>query len=179
MGKTVKQKAVKANPDKIGLKDGAGYMFGDLGNMLVLAFVTTFIKVFYTDVLLISASKLVTLFLIVRLWNALIDPLWGLIIDSRKPGPDGKFRRYLKLIAIPLSAAAVMCFVNIRQLGVTGDGIILVYAYVSYTVFGTLYAGMNIPYGSLASVITDDPDGRRCFRPSAQSVPESAEHLLR
>jgi len=160
MGKTVKQKAVKANPDKIGLKDGAGYMFGDLGNMLVLAFVTTFIKVFYTDVLLISASKLVTLFLIVRLWNALIDPLWGLIIDSRKPGPDGKFRRYLKLIAIPLSAAAVMCFVNIRQLGVTGDGIILVYAYVSYTVFGTLYAGMNIPYGSLASVITDDPDGR-------------------
>lgn len=160
MKKTVKSPSVSDHPNKIGALDAAGYMFGDLGNMLVLAYVTTFIKVFYTDILLINAAKLVTLFLIVRLWDALIDPLWGLIIDSRKPGPDGKFRRYLKLIAIPLSVSAVLCFVNIRQLGITNDGIVLVYAYVSYTVFGTLYAAMNIPYGSLASVITDDPQGR-------------------
>ncbi len=160
MAKIKNPPALNDNPNKIGVKDGIGYMFGDMGNMLVLAYVTTFIKVFYTDVLLIDASKLVTLFLVVKLWGAFVDPLWGLIIDSKKPKPDGKFRGYLKILCIPLSAAAVFCFVNIRELGITSDGIVLVYAYVSYTIFGTLYAAMDIPYGALASVITDDPGGR-------------------
>lgn len=158
--KTKITKAVNNHPNKIGIKEGIGYMFGDMGNLFVLSFVTMFLKVFYTDVLLIDPQKLVALFLIVRLWDAVNDPMWGIIVDSRRPGRSGKFRPYLRALCVPLAASAVLCFVNIRSLGVTSDGIILVYAYISYTIFGMLYTGMNIPYGSLASVITDDPRGR-------------------
>lgn len=153
-------KLVNSHPNKIGIKEGIGYMFGDMGNLFVLSFVTTFLKVFYTDVLLIDPQRLVALFLVVRLWDAVNDPMWGIIVDSRKPGKGGKFRPYLKAVCIPLAASAALCFVNIRALGITGDRLILLYAYISYTLFGMLYTGMNIPYGSLASVITDDPKGR-------------------
>jgi len=153
------------HPNAIGVREGIGYMFGDIGNLLVLTFVSTYLKVFYTDSLLVGydAAKvyndITVLFLVIRLWDAINDPLWGLIVDSRRPTVQGKFRPYIRIVAVPLGLSCMLCFFNLNNL-VDNYVVLLIFAYISYTLFGMLYTGMNIPYGSLASVITDDPKGR-------------------
>ena len=148
-----------AHPNKIGIKEGMGYMLGDAGNLFVLTYVSSFLKVFYTDVLRIDTGKVANLFLFTRLWDAINDPMWGAIVAKKKPSKDGKFRPYLKWVAIPLALSQLLCFFNIGVF-TTNQVLLLTFAYITYIAFGMLYTGMNVPFGSLASVITDDPDGR-------------------
>ena len=157
-----KSKAVDTanqHPNKIGIKEGMGYMLGDAGNLFVLTYVSSYLKLFHTDVLGFSGSKSGNLFLFTRLWDAINDPLWGMIVSKRKPSKDGKFRPYLKWVSVPLGLSALLCFVDFSKF-TSSQILITLLAYVTYIAFGMLYTGMNIPFGSLASVITDDPDGR-------------------
>ena len=157
--KTSVETTENQHPNKIGIKEGIGYMLGDAGNLFVLTYVSSFLKVFYTDVLKIAAEKIASLFLITRLWDAINDPIWGYLVARKKPTKDGKFRPYLKWLAIPLGISGMLCFIDFGKF-TQNQTIILLFAYITYIAFGMLYTGMNIPFGSLASVITDDPDGR-------------------
>ena len=161
MSSDVKERSLpdSAHPNKIGIKEGMGYMLGDAGNLFVLTYVSSFLKVFYTDVLKLDTKKAANLFLFTRLWDAINDPMWGAIVAKRKPTKDGKFRPFLKYVAIPLGVSQIICFFNIGKF-TSSQALLLVFAYVTYIAFGMLYTGMNVPFGSLASVITDDPDGR-------------------
>ncbi len=147
------------HPNKIGFKDGLGYAFGDAANLFVLTYVSSYLKVFYTDVLKVAENKIMTLLLIARLWDAVNDPLWGAVVAKKRPGKSGKFRPYLKWCAVPLGITAMLCFVNFRSF-TQNEAVITALMYITYIAFGMMYTTMNIPYGSLASVITDDPDGR-------------------
>ncbi len=147
------------HPNKIGIKDSIGYALGDAGNLFVLTYVSSYLKVFYTDILKIAESKITTLLLIARLWDAINDPLWGNIVAKKKPNKDGKFRPYIKWFAIPIGVMAMLCFVNFRNF-TSNETIVLALMYITYIGFGMMYTTVNIPYGSLASVITDDPEGR-------------------
>lgn len=147
------------HPNKIGLKEAIGYMLGDSGNLFVLTYVSSFLKIFYTDVLKIVPEKVARLFLVTRLWDAINDPLWGAIVARRRPDKNGKYRSYLKWIAIPLALSELLCFLNIGSI-TKNELLVMIFAYVTYIAFGMLYTGINVPFGSLASVITDDPDGR-------------------
>lgn len=149
----------KKNSNKIGIKEAVGYMLGDAGNLFVLTYVSSFLKVFYTDVLKIVPAKVARLFLFTRMWDAINDPMWGAIVARRRPDKNGKYRSYLKWIAIPLAVSELICFLNIRSF-TKNDMLVMIFAYVTYIAFGMMYTGMNVPFGSLASVITDDPDGR-------------------
>jgi GPH family glycoside/pentoside/hexuronide:cation symporter len=157
-----KDKQKYQHPNHIGLKEAMGYALGDAGNLFVLTYVSSFLKVFYTDVLLITPGNVATLFLATRLWDAINDPLWGGIVAKRPPGKDGKFRPYLKWIAIPVAVAQLLCFYNFTTIPKIGSNpaIVLLFAYITYIAFGMMYTGINVPFGSLASVITDDPEGR-------------------
>ena len=159
MAKKEKTAAENQHPNKIGIKEAMGYMLGDSGNLFVLTYVSSFLKVFYTDVLKISANKVAMLFLVTRLWDAINDPLWGAIVAKRPPHKDGKYRPYLKWVAVPVAVAQLACFYDISQ-RTDKPWVILLFAYITYISFGMMYTGINVPFGSLASVITDDPEGR-------------------
>ncbi len=148
-----------AHPNQIGIKEGMGYMLGDAGNLFVLTYVSSYLKLFFTDVLKLSAERVANLFLFTRLWDAVNDPLWGAIVAKRPPSKDGKFRPYLKWVALPLGLSELLCFFNVGRF-TSNTGLLLLFGYVTYIAFGMLYTGMNVPFGSLASVITDDPEGR-------------------
>lgn len=147
------------HPNRIGFKDGLGYAMGDAGNLFILTYVSSYLKVFYTDVLKLGELRITVLFLIARLWDAINDPLWGGLIAKKKPTKDGKFRPFIKWFAIPLGISAMLCYVNFTNF-TSNQTLILILAYVTYIGFGMMYTTINIPYGSLASVITDDPAGR-------------------
>ncbi len=172
--------ATNQHPNKIGIREGIGYMLGDGGNLFVLTYVSSYLKVFYTDVLKLPTSSVANLFLFTRLWDAVDDPMWGAIVAKRKPSKDGKYRPYLKWLAIPLALSQVLCFIDASAF-THSQVMLLVFAYVTYIAFGMLYTGMNVPFGSLASVITDDPDGRTLlstFRTIGSGVGGAAPALL-
>ncbi len=141
----------------INLKDKIGYALGDTAGLLTFGLIGSFQNEFYTDVLRIDTKHIRRMVLIARLWDAINDPLWGSFIDSRKPTKHGRFRPYILGAAFPLAIAAVLMYLFIPNLTPTQY---LIYAYVTYIFYGMMYTGTNIPYGSLASVITDD-EGER------------------
>src|SRR4051795_8447581 len=137
-----------------GIRDKFGYMFGDFGNDFFFILVTAFLMVFYTDVFHINAATVGGLFLIARLWDAIADLAWGRFIDTRKTTPNGKFKPWIFRMSFPLVITGVLMFVKIP--GMT-DTFYLWWAIVTYIIWGTLYSTVNIPYGSMASVVTSDP----------------------
>ena len=157
--KVKKEKPVNNHPNKIGIKEAAGYTIAEAGNMFNLTYVSHFLKIFLTDVIGISAGKAGTMFMVTRIWDCINDPMWGAMVAKKAPVKDGKYRPYLKWVAFPLALSTLLCFSPYHSFGL-GDGMLLLLAYVTYTFYGMMYTGMNIPYGSLASVITDDPAGR-------------------
>lgn len=144
---------VQAPTRGIRFKDKIGYALGDTAGLFTFAIIGAFLQMFYTDVLYIDLSKIIVLMLVARIWDAVNDPIWGAFIDSRKPTKYGKFRPYILWLSFPLAVGGVLLFTKIPGLSETQY---LIYAYITYIFYGMMYTGTNIPYGSLASVITDD-----------------------
>ena len=137
-----------------GMQDKVGYMLGDVGSCLLFNFIGSYLLVFYTDVFGISAAAVGTLMAVSRVWDAINDPMMGVIVDKRKRTKDGKFRPYLKYMGIPLGIFTILTFLVIPNMP---QGMKLPYAYITYIGFGMAYTAINIPYGSLASVMTNNP----------------------
>lgn len=148
----------------IKMKDRIGYALGDTAGLLTFALISSFLQVFYTDSLGINPGKIAILFMVARIWDAINDPMWGAFVDSRKPTKYGRFRPYILGASIPLAISAVLMFTDVplvlnKLLGINliwSENQYLIYAYITYIFYGMMYTGTNIPYGSLASVITDD-----------------------
>ena len=157
--KVKKEKPVNEHPNKIGVKEAAGYTIAEAGNMFNLTYISSYLKIFMTDVLKIAPAKAGLMFIITRLWDCINDPIWGAMVAKKPPVKDGKFRPYLKWVALPLGLSTILCFVPYDRL-TSNTTILLIICYIAYIFYGMMYTGMNIPFGSLASVITDDPNGR-------------------
>lgn len=133
--------------------DRFGYALGDMGGILTFSLVSSFLTMFYTDILHFTSTSIMVLMLVARIWDAVNDPMWGAFIDSRKPTRFGRFRPYILGASVPLALGAFLMFLKIPGLSNTQY---LIFAYVTYIFYGMMYTGVNIPYGSLASVITSD-----------------------
>ena len=140
-----------------GLRDKIGYLMGDFGNDFFFFLVSSYLMVFYTDVFHINAATVGILFTVARLWDAFADVTWGRYIDTRPASKNGKFRPWILRMSFPLVISGILMFVTIPG---RSDGFYLAWAFVTYIVWGTLYSTVNIPYGSMASVITDKPQER-------------------
>jgi glucuronide carrier protein len=141
---------------KLSIKSVVGYGAGDLANNLAFTLGTTFLLLYYTDVVGISAAAVGTMFLAVRLWDAFADLFAGRMID-RTMTRWGKFRPFIIFGGIPLLFLSVLTFAVPKGLG---DGTQLLYAYLSYAVLGLVYSLVNVPFGSLATAMTQLPRER-------------------
>lgn len=142
-----------------GMRDKIGYMFGDFGNDFTFIFASSFLMVFYTKVLGISGAMVGTLFLLAMVVDAFTDITMGRIVDSVKPARDGRFRCWVRRMCGPVAIASFLMY----QSAMAGAPMALkvVYMYVTYLLWGSVfYTSINIPYGSMASAITDKPDER-------------------
>ena len=146
-----------ARTSGIRLKDKIGYAFGDLASCLVFGLTQSVLNKYYTDVLEISVLHVMIMTIIARIWDAINDPIWGRIIDRAKVGKDGRYLRWIKIFSLPVALAAVLVFLDVRGMVPAGR---LAWIYITYILFGMLYTCINIPYGSLAQVITSDDKER-------------------
>ena len=97
----------------IGKKDKIGYALGDVGSLLVFGLVQSVLQKYYTDILGIGVVSIMFMFVVARVWDAVNDPIWGYIVDSMPVNKDGRYRRWLKLLAVPVAVSAVLMFVKI------------------------------------------------------------------
>ncbi|MCG7584345.1 MFS transporter [Photobacterium sp. OFAV2-7] len=134
-----------------------GYSIGDFGNNLVYQITSIYLLIFYTDVFGIAPAAAGTLFLVARLWDAINDPVMGYFIDKTNTR-WGRFRPYVGFMAIPLGIA----FVSLFTVPDTSwdETTKLIYAYVTYIAFGMIYTSSNVPYISLATVMSPSSEVR-------------------
>jgi glucuronide carrier protein len=150
-----------------------GYAAGDAANNLTFSTVSAFLLIYYTDVAGISAATAGTLFLVVRVWGGVADLLAGGRVDETSTR-WGRFRPYLLFGPVPLLILLVVAFSIPSGLSETGK---VAWAYVSYALFQLAYSFVNIPYGSLSAVMTQEP-GERAKLATSRSIAASLTILV-
>jgi len=138
-----------AERDGLSLREYVGYALGDTASNLFFQTFNIFLTFYYVDVWGLLPGAVATMMGAVRLWDAVNDPLMGLIAD-RTRSRWGKFRPYLLWMAVPYGVCGYLIFAN-PHLGAAGK---LVYAYLTYTLMLMVYTAINVPYSSLLGVIS-------------------------
>ncbi|PMG42875.1 glycoside-pentoside-hexuronide (GPH):cation symporter [Shewanella sp. 10N.286.52.B9] len=139
----------------ISVKEKIAYGLGDTASNIVFQTVMLFLTFFYTDIFGISPAFVGTMFLAVRVIDAITDPLMGALTD-RTNTRWGKFRPYLLWFALPFGLISVLAFTT-PDLAEEGK---MIYAFVTYTALMMVYTAINIPYCALGGVLTADPKER-------------------
>lgn len=139
----------------VSVKEKIAYGLGDTASNIVFQTVMLFLSFFYTDIFGISPAVVGTLFLVVRIFDAVTDPLMGAMTD-RTETKYGKFRPYLLWLALPFGVISVMAFTT-PDFGEQGK---VAYAFATYALLMIAYTAINIPYSALGGVITGDPKER-------------------
>ncbi|MEZ2584741.1 glycoside-pentoside-hexuronide (GPH):cation symporter [Kluyvera intermedia] len=134
---------------KLDLKEKVGYGMGDAGSCMIWSVLALYLTWFYTDVYGLDPAIVGTLFLVIRIFDAFSDPVMGAICD-RTQSRWGKFRPWLLWMAIPFGLGAILMF-STPDLSMNGK---IIYAWVTYLVMSLIYTAINIPYCSVAGVIT-------------------------
>ena len=143
------------------IKDYLGYAMVDTAGCFTFALVTTLLQKFYTDVFHLSPLFIMLMFVFARVWDGINDPIMGRIADTVKPGKHGRYRKWILYAALPLTVAAILMFTRWPGLGEPANyGKTCIYATITYILYGMVYTALQIPYGSLASVVTTDDHER-------------------
>ncbi|MDZ7288772.1 MAG: MFS transporter [candidate division KSB1 bacterium] len=140
---------------KLKFKEKIGYSLGDTASNLFFQTFIFFLLYFYTDVFGIPAASVATIFLIGRIWDAVNDPLMGMIAD-RTNTKFGKFRPYLLYFALPFGILGFIMFIT-PNFSTQGK---VIYAFVTYNLMMMIYTVINVPYSALMGVITPNSQER-------------------
>lgn len=149
----------KSSVPPFGMKDKLGYMFGDFGNDFTFILSSSFMLKFYTDVMGISAGVVGMLMMAARFVDAFTDVTMGQIVDRSKPTKYGKFRPWIRRMCGPVAIASFLIF----QAGFANMsyGFKVFWMVFTYILWGSIfYTSINIPYGSMASAVSSDPQDR-------------------
>jgi len=142
-----------------GLADKIGYMFGDFGNDFSFIFASSYLMVFYTKVLGLSGYVVGLLFMGARIVDAFTDVTMGRIVDNMKPAKDGRFRPWIRRMAVPVAVASTIMYLYfVRDWVYPAKLAYVIFTYLLWSSF--CYTAINIPYGSMASVISSDVKDR-------------------
>ena len=141
--------------EKITFREKLGYGFGDMASSMFWKIFGMYLLFFYTKVFGISPAAAGTMFLLTRIWDAVNDPIMGLLSD-RTQTRWGKYRPYLLWGGIPFALIGVLTFFTPDW----GENAKLAYAYFTYTLMMMIYTVVNVPYASLLGVMSPLPKDR-------------------
>lgn len=142
-----------------GMQDKIGYLLGDFGNDLMFQLASGYLLIFYTNVIGIEAAVVGTMFLCTRFFDAFTDIGMGYISDRMKGTRQGRFRPWIRKLSLPVVISSTLMY-NIFICEWPYSMRIL-YMIVTYVLWGSiLYTSINIPYGSMVSVITNVEEER-------------------
>lgn len=136
-------------------KEWLAYCVGALGQGMVYAVMSSYISDFYMNVLKLTPLFVLLLMLLARVWDAVNDPIMGYIMDRAHP-KRGKMRPYLLYTPIPIAVLTVLLFFAPNLSGTQ----LMIYAEVTYVLWGMIYTASDVPFWSLPNAMTPNPDER-------------------
>ena len=140
------------------LSEKIGYGLGDFASSMFWKIFSFYLPIFYSDVFGLGTAHAATLLLVTRLYDAVSDPVMGIIAD-RTETRWGKYRPYLLWMALPFALIGVLSF----YVPDASYSFKHVYAYVVYLLMMTAYTAVNVPYGAMLGVMTDDSREKSVF----------------
>ncbi len=143
-----------------GIRDKIGYLFGDFGNDFTFILSSSFLLKFYTDVMGVSAAVVGAVIMIARFVDGFTDVTMGRICDRGRVTKNGKFKPWLIRMCGPVALASFLIYQS--SLANAAMWFRISWLVVTYILWGSVfYTSINIPYGSMASAISRDPDDRQ------------------
>lgn len=161
-----------------GMKDKIGYAFGDMGCNFSFQLVSSYMYLFYTQCIGLSAKHWAWIIIVSKIWDAVNDVIIGSLVDRTQIGKKSKFMPWISIGSVGLIIFSIMIFTPINNFSEFGK---IVWCLVSYCLWSVAYTMVNVPYGSLHSVITDDPKQRTAlstFRSIGAALPAVLIMLL-
>ena len=140
-----------------GMRDKIGYGLGDFGCNMSFAFINNYLMVFYVTCMGIKAKHFAIIILLAKIFDAINDPIIGGICDASKPGKDGKFKPWIKWASLPLLVSSILMFIYAPN---APYALKIAMCLGLYCVWSVAYTSVNVPYGSMQSVITTQSDER-------------------
>ena len=134
---------------------GFFYSFGEVGSQLSWYMVNTYLMIFYTDIVGLTASAISFIMLVARIWDAINDPMMGIIADRTRTR-WGKFRPYLIVAPPVLAVFNILTFTVFPVQGV----IKVILCLVTYVGVGMAYTAICVTYGGLVNLIAKDSQVR-------------------
>ncbi|RDV26802.1 MFS transporter [Alteromonas aestuariivivens] len=131
------------------------YGLGDTASNFIFQTVMLFLTFYYTDIVGLAPAAVGSMFLIVRVFDAVTDPLMGALADRTRTR-WGSYRPYLLWLALPFAICSVLAFTSPE---LTEQGRYL-YAFATYALLMLMYTAINIPYSALGGVMSNDPNER-------------------
>lgn len=150
----------KSSVRPFGMRDKMGYLFGDFGNDFTFILSSSFLLKFYTDVMGVPAAVVGVIMMIARFVDAFTDVTMGRICDRSKVTPVGKFKPWIRRMCGPVAIASFLIYQSsLADMSMTFK---IVYLFITYILWGSIfYTSVNIPYGSMASAISAEPQDRQ------------------
>src|SRR4051812_32130486 len=146
---------MSGNSKGLAFSEKFGYGLGDMAANFVFQAMMALQLNFYTDTFGLTPAQAGTMFLVVGLGMAVLNPVMGVIAD-RTHTRWGRFRPWLLWTAVPFGVIGVLTFTT-PALSISAK---LIYAWVTYLLLRLVYTMNNVPYASLTAVMTDDPNER-------------------
>ena len=137
------------------LLEKIGYGSGDAASNIFYQAFNIVLFYFYTDVWGLGPGVVGTIFLMARFWDAVNDPVMGIVAD-RTQTRWGRYRPYLLWMSIPFGVVGFLTFASPDLEG----GMKIFYAATTYTLLGMIYTAINVPYSALMGVMTPDTEER-------------------
>lgn len=147
----------KQSQRPFGMRDKIGYALGDFGCNMSFAFINNYLMLFYVTCMGIKPGHFALIIFLGKVFDAINDPIIGGLCDSAKPTKDGKFKPWIKWASLPLLLSSVLMFIYVPE---ASYAVKVIMCLVLYCVWSVSYTSVNVPYGSMQSVITNVPSER-------------------
>jgi len=142
---------------KFGMRDKVAYAAGDFGCNMSFALKGT-VQTFWLVYMMLETGLLSALLLVVQIWDAINDPLIGSMIDADKHQyKRGKFKQYIFVGSCGLLVAGAAVFLPFPNAPVVIKAMLFILGYI---IWDAAYTVANVPYGSMLSLVTEDPGER-------------------
>ncbi|ECC6543363.1 MFS transporter [Salmonella enterica] len=133
----------------LSVREKIGYGLGDAGGTVITCLIMNFLTFFYTDVFGLTPALVGTLFIALRVFDAISDPVMGIIAD-RTQSRWGRFRPWQLWMAIPIGIIGILTF----TVPDAGMGVKITWAFGTYLILSVGYTDINVPYCALINTMT-------------------------